>query len=173
MNMPSMFPTTQENQKTNTHTSLSPISPTSPLRSLSNDSKPVTTSLAHEYRGSALVILTQSGLNRSDSEGTTIKDTWSNNISSIPAGLTNPPLSSNTSRDGNTDNSANSVKSTTFFVFNTPKVPVFKTITFNHPLVNQVTVMKTVSRPWNGHIKWLKSKVCESESLYLAPRVHD
>ncbi|XP_016318480.1 serine-rich adhesin for platelets-like [Sinocyclocheilus anshuiensis] len=148
MNTPSMFPTTQENQKTNTQTSLNPISPPpSPITATSNDSKPVTTPLAHEHRDSTLGILTQTGLNRSDSEGTTISDTWSNNISSTPAGLTKPPLSSKTSIDGNADNSANSVKSTTVFVFNTPKVPVFKTITFNYPLVNQVTVMKTVSRP--------------------------
>lgn len=147
MNTPSMFLTTQENQKTNTNASLNLFSPASPLTAISNDSKPVTTPLAEEHKGSTVGISIQTGLNRSDSEGTTIPDTWPNSISLIPAGLTNPPLSSNTSRDGKTDDSGNSMKSTIVFVFNIPKVPVFKTITFNHPLVNQVTVMNTALRP--------------------------
>ncbi|XP_016300199.1 uncharacterized protein LOC107656772 isoform X2 [Sinocyclocheilus anshuiensis] len=147
MNTPSMYLTTQENLKTNTNASLNPFSPASPLTATSNDPKPVTTPLAEEHKGSTVGISIQTALKRSDSEGTTITDTWSNSISSTPAGLTNPPLSSNTSRDGNADDSANSVKSTIVFVFNIPKVPVFKTITFNHPLVNQVTVMNTVLRP--------------------------
>lgn len=89
MNTPSMFPTTRENQKTNTNASLNPFSPASPLTAISHDSNPVTTPLAEEHNGSAVRISIQA-LNRSDSEDTTITDTWSNSISSIPAGLTNP-----------------------------------------------------------------------------------
>ncbi|KAI2663125.1 hypothetical protein H4Q32_028168 [Labeo rohita] len=145
MNSPSMFPITQENQQTTTNTSLNQFSPPSPLTAIRNDSQPVTTPLAYEHGGSTWGISAQTALNRSDSEG--ITDTWSNNITSIAAGLKNPPLSNNTSREGNADNSVKSVKSTIVFVFSTPKAPVFKTITFNHPLVNQVTVINTVSGP--------------------------
>ncbi|KAF4111715.1 hypothetical protein G5714_008746 [Onychostoma macrolepis] len=147
MNTPSKSLTTQENLKKNTNTSLNPFSPASPVTAISNDSKPVTTPLAEEHKGTTVGISIQTALNRSDSEGTTVTDTWSNSISSIPAGLTNPQLSRNTSRDGKADDSANSVKRTIVFVFNIPKVPVFKTITFSHSLVNQVTVMNTVLRP--------------------------
>ncbi len=147
MNTPLMLLTTQENQKINTNASLNPFSQASPLTAINNDSKPVPTPLAEENKGSIVGISIQTALNRSYPEGTTITDTWSNSISSTPAGLTSPPLSSNTSKNGNADDSANSVKSTIVFVFNNPKVPVFKTITFNHSLVNQVTVMNTASRP--------------------------
>lgn len=143
MNTPSMLLTNQENQKMNTNASLNPFSQAFPLTAISNASKPVTTPLAEENKGSNVGISIQTALNRSDPEGTTITDTWSNSISSIPAGLTSPPLSSN----GNSDDSANLVKSTIVFVFNNPKVPVFKTITFNLSLVNQVTVMNTALRP--------------------------
>ncbi|XP_043101110.1 mucin-5AC [Puntigrus tetrazona] len=147
MNVPSMFPTDQESQKTNSNSYLNPFSLASPLIAISNDAKPVTTPLAEERKSSSVRISVPTALNRSDTEGIAITDTWSNSISSIPAALTNPPLSGNTSRDGREDDSANSVKNTIVFVFNVPIVPMFKTITFTHPLVNQVTVMNTDLKP--------------------------
>lgn len=145
MDMSSIFPTTQENQKTNANTFLNPFSPSSLPIAINNDSisspEPVTTTLAYEHRDSTLGLSTQPDLNNSDSEASTITDTLLNNMSSIPIDLTSLPSQNNITREIKVNKSG---KGTIVFA---QQVPMFKTITFNHPLVKQVTIMTTVSRP--------------------------
>lgn len=90
--------------------------------------EPGTTTLAYEHRDSPLGLSIQPGLNDPESEATTITGTLSNHMSSIPTDLTNSPSQNDITREGNVDS--------------THQEPMFKTITFNYPLVNQVTIMK-------------------------------
>lgn len=96
------------------------------LKDMSSSPEPVTTTLAYEHRDSPLGLSIQPGLNDPESEAATITGTLSNHMSSIPTDLTNSQ--NDITREGNVDN--------------THQEPMFKTITFNYPLVNQVTIMK-------------------------------
>lgn len=168
MDTSSIFPTTQENQKTHANTFLNPFSPSSLPIAISNDSisspEPVTTTLAYEHRDSTWGLSIQPGLNNSDSEASTITDTLSNNMSSIPTDLTNSPSQINITREIKVNKSG---KGSIVFLLNTQQVPMFKTITFNHPLVKQVTIMTTVSRPWNSQ-NYLNVK-CAIQRAYISP----
>ncbi|XP_073763908.1 uncharacterized protein si:cabz01085394.1 isoform X1 [Danio rerio] len=78
---------------------------------------------------------------KNDSDST---DSCLNSTPSIPADLTNSPLSTDTIREGIADKCE---RESIIFLLNTRKVPVFKTLAFNYPLMHQVTIMSTLSKP--------------------------
>ncbi|XP_056316821.1 uncharacterized protein si:cabz01085394.1 [Danio aesculapii] len=128
--------TIQRNQISNADATSNAFSPlTSTNEDLISSDNPVTDPSAH--KPSQISIQAE----QKDSDST---NTCSNSIPSTPADLINSPLSTNTTREGIADKCE--IESITFRL-NTRKVPMFKTVAFNYPLMHQVTIMSTVSEP--------------------------
>ncbi|XP_051996520.1 mucin-5AC [Xyrauchen texanus] len=146
MDTSTIFPTTQESQTTyNSPLDSSSMSPSSALTTVRKDSNSVLVSTPSTFGTSTYI---QTGLDNVDSKGTTTTDTLANNkVPSTPTGQTNSTSSGNTAGDGNIDMSVKSERGVIVFFLNEPNVPEFKTITFNHPLVQQATIMTTDSSP--------------------------